>query len=343
MNIPKRAIIPQSSIERIIDYIKYHGQARAYDLEKTLKLSNVTVHKKLKILVEQGKLSRVGKSPLVFYVLAPKQHQATITGHASIIAADTAKYINENYLYISPLGEMLYGLDGFKEWIKGIKEEVHLASLAEEYVKTHKMAEAYRSSKGWIDATEKLKVTFSDNVIEKLYYADFYSIPKFGKTKLGQLVLYAKQSQNKELIDLVVETVKPTVEKIIAAHNIDTVVFIPASVPRKLQFMQEFAEKLAIPLRSFQLVKSYKGDIIVAQKSLSRLEERIANARETIFTKSLLPINAKNILLIDDAVGSGATLNETAKKLHPANLTKKKIVGFAIVGSIKGFEVIQEI
>jgi DNA-binding Lrp family transcriptional regulator len=342
MNIQK-GNTPQSTSERIIGYIDYNGQARAYDLEKTLKLSNVTIHKQLKKLIEQGMLDKIGKPPLVFYVLASKEQIATATRPASIVSANTVEYINANYLYVTPLGEMLHGLDGFREWVKSIKEEVRLVSLAEEYVQTHRKAELYRSSEGWIDATEKLRMTFSDKAIEKLYYADFYSIPKFGKTKLGQLVLYAKQSQNKELIDLVVKQVKPMIEKIIATYNIDTVIFIPASVPRRLQFMQEFARRLAIPLPSFQLVKSYKGDIIVPQKSLSQLEERITNARETIFTKSLLPINASNILLIDDAVGSGATLNETAKKLRPANRTEKKIFGFAIVGSIKGFEVIREI
>lgn len=343
MKIPKRDEIPRSSSGQIIDYIQYHGQARAYDLQKTLQISNVTVHKQLKKLVEQGKLHRVGKPPLVFYVLSPKQQTATISGRASIIAANTAAYINAHYLYITPLGEMLYGLDGFREWVKSTKEEARLVSLTEEYVQTYKKTEAHRLKDGWIDATQKLRTTFPDNVIEKLYYADFYSIPKFGKTKLGQLVLYAKQSQNKELIDLAIDEVKPIIERIIARYSIDTIAFIPASVPRRIQFMQEFADRLNIPLRTFQLVKSYKGDLIVAQKSLSRIEERVVNARETIFTKSLLPINTSNILLIDDAVGSGATLNETAKKLHPANLTKKTIIGFAIVGSMKGFEVIREI
>ena len=75
---------------------------------------------------------------------------------------------------------------------------------------------------------------------------------------------------------------------------------------------------------------------------MSRLEERITNARDTIFLKSPLSVGAKNILLIDDAVGSGATLNEAAKKLLIGNPHTASIVGFAIVGSTKWFEVIRE-
>lgn len=50
-----------------------------------------------------------------------------------------------------------------------------------------------------------------------------------------------------------------------------------------------------------------------------------------------------NIVLIDDAVGSGATLNETAKKIRAQGLCRGKIIGLAITGSAKGFDVISEV
>ena len=49
-----------------------------------------------------------------------------------------------------------------------------------------------------------------------------------------------------------------------------------------------------------------------------------------------------NILLIDDAVGSGATLNEIAKQLKNKNIAKS-ITGRALVVSFKGFDVISEV
>lgn len=329
--------------EKIVGYIATNKQARAHDIGRIFNIGQPAVHRQLKKLVEQGKLQKIGKPPLVFYLLKPKAQTATIIGRASILSASTIEYINKNYLYITPQGEMLYGMEGFTVWVKSIKEDVRIVPLSEEYVRTYSKAEASRSPEGWIDATSKLSSTFSDNAITKLFYGDFYSIPKFGKTKLGNLVLYSKQSQNRELIDRAVDEVKPVIERIISIYNINTIAFAPPSLPRKLQFMQEFADKLNINLPKIQLAKSYKGEIIVAQKSLTGLEERITNARETIFLKSVLPLGAQNILLIDDAVGSGATLNEIAKKLHPGNLNKKTIVGFAIVGSIKGFEVIREV
>ena len=51
----------------------------------------------------------------------------------------------------------------------------------------------------------------------------------------------------------------------------------------------------------------------------------------------------KNILLLDDAAGSGATLNETAKQIRERGMVNGKIIGLAIVGSFKGFDVISEV
>lgn len=54
------------------------------------------------------------------------------------------------------------------------------------------------------------------------------------------------------------------------------------------------------------------------------------------------PRHFGNTILIDDALGSGATLNETARKLKERRYTEK-IIGLAIVGSANGFDVIKEV
>ena len=50
-----------------------------------------------------------------------------------------------------------------------------------------------------------------------------------------------------------------------------------------------------------------------------------------------------NVLIIDDAVGSGATLNEVAKKIKKISSKDIKVVGYSVVGSFKGFDVISEV
>jgi predicted amidophosphoribosyltransferase len=52
--------------------------------------------------------------------------------------------------------------------------------------------------------------------------------------------------------------------------------------------------------------------------------------------------NYKKVLLIDDFVGSGATLNETAKKLKDEGV--EEVMGFAFVGNTNlSYDVINEI
>lgn len=323
----------------IIEYIKMHQQARVVDLIRVLQVSKVVIHRHLKRLVERGEVRKVGSAPRVFYLLASK---TPVIAYQEI-SEELKKTIDENYLYISPLGELLYGFEGFVRWVTEIKEEKRLVHLTDEYVRTLNEYKRHVNSKGWIDATAKIKNTFiEETFVDKLLYADFYTLPKFGKTKLGQLMLYAKQSQNRSLVLKVEEIVSPIIQSIISEYKINAVAFIPPTVPRQIQFMSEFKAVLNLSLPAIELVKSSSGEVVVPQKTLARLEERITNARETIFmrgTENSYP----HILLIDDAVGSGATVNETARKLKNVMVGKKMIVAFAIVGSIKGFEVIREV
>ena len=82
------------------------------------------------------------------------------------------------------------------------------------------------------------------------------------------------------------------------------------------------------------------GLIPIPQKSLSKLQERINNANHSFSIQS--EVNFKNLLLIDDAVGSGTTMNEIAGKIKWLN-QNIHITGLAIVGSFKGFDVITDV
>jgi len=84
------------------------------------------------------------------------------------------------------------------------------------------------------------------------------------------------------------------------------------------------------------------GSTRIAQKTLRKLEDRIINAKETIAVDPRKKIKS-NVLIIDDAVGSGATLNEVAKKIKKISSKNIKVVGYSVVGSFKGFDVISEV
>jgi len=129
------------------------------------------------------------------------------------------------------------------------------------------------------------------------------------------------------------------INKFIAKNNISAIGFIPPTIKREVQFMRELEKNLNTNLPVLKITK-IKTEIIVPQKTLTKLSDRIINAANTIYIEDRRSFST--VLLIDDAVGSGATLNETARKLKE-NKSAKKVYGIAIAGSYKGFDVISEV
>src|SRR3954453_2218166 len=328
--------------DKIIAYIRYHGQARAQDLFETLGISRVAVHKQLKKLLEEGVLVRVGKPPIVFYTLSPDVSvtQTSETGH---LPAYTQQIIDAHFLSIAPDGKLLYGMVGFVHWAQNFQKNKPIETVAEEYVTKVQEQKKLFSAEGWIDATSKLVETFTEIPITHLLFEEIYSYRTFGRTKLSKLVMYAKQTGDKKLIDQIAETCKPIIEAVIKKYHIEAIAFLPPTVPRPRQFMDELEYWLKIPLPKIELVKIMPGDIPIPQKTLASLNERVINARDTIYLKSNKEYSYENILLIDDVIGSGASFHETAKKLKNANIGYGDITAFGMVGNIKGYDVVREI
>lgn len=319
---------------KIIEYIKINTEVSAKQLVDYLELSERAVFKQLAKLIEAGELTKIGTPPKVFYKIKKATDQKTPLNLQ--VKADIRKLIEDNYVYITPLGEYHKGVLGFVSWCRerSLIPDVQANQYAELINKIDKSRKH-----GVIVATNKFKDSFDKPAIKQVYYADFYSLPQFGKTKLGQLLLYAKQSQDKKRIKNIADIVRSSIDTVIKIYQIEAVGFIPPTVKREIQFMKELERNLAINLPIISLSK-IKTEIIVPQKTLSKMSDRIANAQNTIIVEDIREY--KNVLLIDDAAGSGATLNETAKKLVDKKLAKN-VYGMVVVGSYKGFDVISEV
>lgn len=321
--------------KKLLEIIKNKERVTPSQLVDFLHISKQAVHRQLKGLVEKGKIIKIGKAPKVYYVLIEEKKAPALI--ESKINSKTKKIINQNYLIITPSGEMKKGIEGFAYWCQ--KNNSEIAKTAEEYVGTLEKYDKFKS-KNLINGLGKIKATFKKVNVTELYYLDFYSIERFGKTQLGQLLLYSKQSQNKELIRELVEAIKPKIISLIRAKKIDVVAFVPPTVKREIQFMKELEKDLNLHVGLARIVK-IKTPVIVPQKTLNKLEDRIENAKKTfIFDEKK---EFKNLLIIDDAVGSGATINEIAGKIRETGSVKNKIIGLAITGSFKGFDVISEV
>jgi len=299
-----------------------------------LQISRQATHKLLKRLIEQGKLIKIGQPPRVFYSINKNPLKIE---RKKLLDTKIEAFIEKNYLYISPLGETHKGVDGFQKWCEARNQ--NFQKQAEDYVKLSNAINNLRKS-GLLNGTAKMVGTFEQCYLDQVFYLDFYSIERFGKTKLGQMLLYAKQSQNKAMIRELVAEIKPQIDRLVKEKKIDAVGFIPPTVKREVQFMKELRKDLGLSVTNFAIEK-VDTPIKIPQKTLSKLEDRIINASNTLIVTEKRKF--KNILLIDDAVGSGATLNQVARKIREQALVTGKIIGLAITGSYKGFDVISEV
>lgn len=318
--------------DKILDFLKEKKQSPAKDIINHLGITKQAVFRHLAKLVEQEKIYKIGKTPKVFYSTSDEK----IEKEEYKIDEKVKKIIDDNFLTITSTGEIKKGWRGFIIWCGQRNQDVKNSAL--DYVSIIKKYQAIRKN-GLFDGMHKMDKTFSKVYLSQLFYLDFYAIEHFGKTKLGQLLLYAKQSQDKNMIKELSEDIKPRVLALIKKYRVDGLGFIPPTVKRELQFIKELERNLAIQLPLIKITK-IKTPVIVPQKTLNKLKDRIENAKRTFVVEEMPP--AKNLLLIDDAVGSGATLNEIAEKMIQKGF-KGKIIGLAITGSLKGFDVISEV
>lgn len=320
--------------KQILEFIKKNGASRPHDIVSVVKISPQALHRHLKDLVAQNQLVKLGAPPLVFYKLATKGVEISLDS----LSDSQQDYIEENFSRLLPNGSLIYGIDAFKSWLDSTKQVKAYQSLAQTYVSLHEDIKKKKDELSVYDLSEKITETFDEVFLQGVFCSDFYSLPQFGKTRLGNLITAAKSGQHKESIALVFEETRDAIDRIIKRYEVDTIVWTPHSVQRKILFLEEYKKLLKLSLPEIVLSKVYAGRIPVAQKSLSKLHDRIENARETILVRSVSGA-PKSVLIIDDAIGSGATINEIAHKIS-LKFDTKTIYAYAVVGSFKGFDVL---
>lgn len=322
----------QEAKEHLLSLIKLKSKMTVGQMIDELGISRQALYKNyLSPLLEEGAISKFGRPPRVYYALNSESK-------SDLKKNDAQDAILSNYIQITPAGNILRGSEAFNFWCQ--KRDLSSGVYLDKYKQLQKSNLKFKGMSGAISASSKMKDTFgSDYSLEETAYVDFYADEVFGKTSLGQLVLYAKQSQNKKLFAEVLSLIEASINRFIKFNKIEAVCFVPPTVKREVQFMDFLKKNLAVGIPTIKLSKIVM-DVATPQKTLSKLKDRIDNARKTIFIEGQVR-QYKRILIIDDAVGSGASFNEVAKMLKNLN-PDAKIYGMAIVGSKKGFDVISE-
>lgn len=322
---------------QIIIYLKTAQEASVSELQEHIPVSRQMLHRVLNRMQEEGLIQKLGRAPRVFYRLirdAPEKKTKEFT-----LTEDELTFLTEHFLLITETGNRLEGIAAMQVWSE--KQKLPVEKTAREFIATQKKYLQYVLPNGLINGTEKLLNTkgFDKISIDELFYCDFYAIERFGKTRLGTLLHFAKQGQNRKLIKEIVSLTKGKADQLITDKKIDAVGYIPPTIKRQLQFMTVLQKGFNLSLPHLNILK-VSGAIPIPQKALNKIEDRIGNARASIIVSENREF--ENVLLIDDAVGSGATINETAAKLKSKG-TAKKVFGLAVTGSFKGFDVIQEV
>lgn len=326
-----------ASYEEILRLFSKNRELSVKEIVRILEVSKQTAHLTLNTLVNEKKIERLGRAPKTVYRLVGTDG---IDSAVPPELDETAKsFLNKTFLAVTETGTLLEGLDAFARWCR--QRKLPVEKTVREFINTKEKYAHYYSSEGWIDGMEKLANTKGFEKIwpDSLYYMDFYAIERFGKTRLGTLLHYAKQGQNKYLMAKMMAEVKPKILRLASLIKADAVGFVPPTIRREVQIMKFIQSDLRLSLPAVD-IKKLSGIIPVPQKSLSNMDERIRNAEHTFAVTEQR--NFKHVLLINDAVGSGATINQIAGKIKAKRIAGH-VTGLAIVGSFKGFDVLTDV
>ena len=253
----------------------------------------------------------------------------------------TQRIILEYFWKLSSDWNILEWFNGFLKWC--FERKLNPVKKSEDFIKIFNLIENSQNNCWLLDAKDWFWKHFENVYLDEIYYTDQYIWWEFWRWKLAEKTFHSKTSQNKQLI---ADSIREIIWKLsctILKWDYDAIAITPWSIDRKnqlLNFLQKEVEQFWLPF--VNIIKYYPNDIPVAQKSLKKTNERIQNARNTIFIDDENTRNYKKVFLIDDFVWSWSTLNETACKLKEEWV--EFVTWFAFVWNLDlKYEVINEV
>ena len=313
--------------QKIIDVL-YDKCLSPFDLQHHLGISASTVHDHLRFLFREGFIEKVGVAPHVCYTVKKKT------------AVDI---VNEYFVFQDSLGKLHYGMDGFHLWSENSLKKMTFEEKVALYNERISTAEA--NKKGFFfDMTDKLQKVKS--VGEGVYLSEMAclalrTVQDFGRTRMGVYMDVVKSAGTPKILDAVLDFSVPLIIAYAKECQVNAVGFIPPTRRRPKQIMTLLEKQFH--KGSFRAavidIEKIRGDIPREQKTIRELRDRIHNANHTFRVSPYSHVhNYKRILLVDDFIGSGTTLNQVAKLLKDRGFTGE-VFGLGIVGEERGYSV----
>lgn len=207
--------------DEILQYIYTNEPVTAHMISDAFKIHPTMTHRHLKSLFERNLIKKKGTPPKVYYFINNRTDEAvpTIPLERALVSL-----LDEHYYQRGADGAQRRGAHGFAQ-----RCQTNGHNLEEKALAFQKQLNTIDSMKkdGCIDMTQDFVTTFRETELTQVRHADFFSIPTFERTKLGNLVLYGKQTSDKELIHEAASIVEPSLRSLIQRLAIDHVGLIP--------------------------------------------------------------------------------------------------------------------
>ena len=311
-------------------------------IAEALNISRPTANKYLKELLQNWEISKIWSGAHSTYLIPQVDKKEKKSDFSSLyknpFPYEEAKLLDEKFFKYDSDGRILKWVEGFLLRCK--KRDLNPKHKISAFDAINQQINNHRTQCGLLNIINQFKIKHEYSALDELFYADAYTRAEFGRGALSEQMFFAKQHQDKQQLKSLISLFYRNLECLLTTFDIDAIGLTPPSISRKVQILDLVDQLLDPSIPRIPLVKYSPSKILIPQKSLKRPEERIQNAKNTIFIREEA-IHYNTVLLIDDFVGSDVTLNETAIKLKTAWV--KKIIGFAFFGNLDlKYEVINE-
>lgn len=318
--------------EHILTLFEEYNELTIKELLNKTNASKQMIHNVLNDLLSKSLLQKMGRTPKTSYrFIQPEALFREI--EIPEINDQESLLLNDLFMIVDETGNLLKGVPALAVWCA--KQDLPFQKTYDEFDVVLQKNKGIYDGHGNINATEKLLNTKEFNTIwiDTVYYLDLNSIERFGRTPLGTLIYYAKQVQSIYLMELLIIEIKTRINDFVKQHKADAIAFVAPTIKRETQLMKFLQSHLNISLPIIE-IKKVNGLIPIPQKSLTKIDERIRNAENTFVVTDTRKF--KHVILIDDEVESGATLNQIAGKIKLKGIAAE-VTGLGIVGNYKGF------
>ncbi|MBK7311493.1 MAG: hypothetical protein IPI93_12075 [Sphingobacteriaceae bacterium] len=323
--------------EHIIELLEECNELSVKEIVSKTNASKQMVHLALLKLIDEKTVRKLGRTPKTSYRLIEQQPEKPILT-IPVLTEKQNQFLEGQCLIVTQTGKLLRGIEALTYFC--IEKDLPFERTYVELNSNFYALEKYYDKKGKINATEKLlhNKAFDKVWPDNLFYFSFDSIQPLGRTPLATLLYYAKQGQSTFLMTILIEEVKERIYAFIKDQKADAVAFVPPTIGREMQFMKFLKNNLNLSLPHIE-IKKINCLIPLPQYSILKTENKIRNADNTYVVSETR--HFKHVIIIDDLVDTGATLNQIAGKIKLKGIAAE-VTGLGLVGSFKGFEILND-